>query len=69
MVLGKTIGKAPCGGACSRDIGRVHDLMERALDLGQVRFADLVADVPDLVRPAALHEDRRRSRCPPSGSR
>ena len=38
-------------------LGGIHDLVECALDVGLVGLADLVEDVPDLVRPAALHGD------------
>jgi hypothetical protein len=35
----------------------VPDLVQGPFDLGQIGYANLVEDIPDLVGPAALHRD------------
>jgi hypothetical protein len=47
----ETLGEAARGGAGSRCIGGIHDLVDGALDGRLIDLFDLVEDIPDLVRP------------------
>src|SRR6266403_3771587 len=60
--LRHTVGELSRGGARGRNVGRIHDLVERTLDEQLIGFFDLVEDIPDLVRPAALDGDAREDR-------
>src|SRR5258708_106246 len=50
----ESVCEAASGGAGSRCIGGIHDLVDGALGGRLIDFFDLVEDVADLVRPAAL---------------
>ena len=51
------IGEAASGGACLGQGFGIHDGMEVGFDGGLIGDPDLVEDIPDLVRPAALDGD------------
>src|SRR2546422_5685525 len=53
----EAVGELAGSSAGGRCVGRIHDLMQSALDGWLIGLFDLVQDVPDLVRPAALNRD------------
>ena len=55
--LAPALGEAARGRARLHRRGGVHDLVQIGLDRLLIGFSDLVEDVPDLVRPAALDGD------------
>src|ERR1019366_2472591 len=58
----EAVGEATCGSARGRSVGRIHDLVERALYGGLIGLFDLVENIPDLVRPATLDGNARQDR-------
>src|ERR1700732_460194 len=58
----EAVGEAPCGSAGGRSVGRIHDLVDGTLGGRLVSLFDLVEDVADLMRPAALDGNARQDR-------
>ena len=56
----ETAGELSRRSTRSRQIGRVHDLVESALDPRLIGPSDLIEDIADLVRPAALNGNIRK---------
>ena len=53
----EAVSEATGGGAGGRSIGGIHDVVDGALYRWLIDLFDLVEDVADLVRPAALDRD------------